>query len=96
MLLDGGCRHPPVGESVDRLRIKTKFSGRECNLIYETALDIGAEGRTRNPQNGHRLFGPDQGSMVLRLFGEGQGYELSLNSRLGFRSRRVMHFQDRI
>ena len=70
MLLDGGCGHPPVGESVDRLRIKTKLSGRECNLIYETALDIGAEGRTRNPQNGHRLFGPDQGSMVLRLFAD--------------------------
>ena len=68
MLLDRGCGHPPVGESVDRLRIKAELSGREGNLINETALDIGAEGRTGDTEDGHRLLGADQGSMVLWLF----------------------------
>ena len=72
MLLDGGCRHPPVGESVDRLRVETKLPGREGNLIYETALDIGAEGRTGDAEDGHRLLRADQGSVVPRLLADTQ------------------------
>ena len=60
MRLDGRCGHPSVGKTVNRLRVEPELSGRESDLIDEPALDIGAEGRTGDAENGHCLLGADQ------------------------------------
>lgn len=57
---------------MDRLRVEPELPGREGNLIYETALDVGAEGRTGDTEDCHRLLRSDQGSVILRLFTDPQ------------------------